>query len=156
MADKNEYTEDELRKIDGDISDALMEAAAYRIDKDERELREFFVKREGKILFSFKFEGIDEDVWRKCRNRNTRNKGKRSEEFNTERFLANAIYEATLDEDKNRLWKNQEVWRKLNVSNGVDVVNLVLTPAEKTKLAEVLEELGGYNDDGLDELIKNV
>ena len=83
-----------------------------------------------------------------------KNKGKRTEELDNARYLAQAIYTATLEADKNRLWNNREVWNKLNVATGVDVVNQVLTPGEKAKIGEVLLDIGGY-DDELDDLIKN-
>lgn len=111
--------------------------------------------RNGKVLFKFTIEAIDEDTWRRCRQQNLRNKGKRNEELNEARFLSQVIYEATSDEDKARVWNNKAVWQKLNVISGVDVVNAVLLPAEKTRLAEKLEELSGYNDD-LDQMIADL
>lgn len=147
-----EHTEAELDKIDGNIVDALMEAAAFRTSEDKR--RKISIKRNGKILFEFTIEPINEDDWSKCRRQNLKNKGKSNEELDNARYLSQAIYMATVEEDKNRLWKNSEVWRKLNVASGVDVVNLVLTPGEKARIGEILLDIGGFNDE-LDDLIKN-
>ena len=151
MAAKD-YTEEQLDKIEGNIVDALMEAAAFRTGEDKR--RPINIKRDGKTLFRFTIEPLNEDDWSKCRRQNLRNKGKRSEELDNARYLAQAIYEATIDEDKTRLWKNPEVWRKLNVASGVDVVNLVLTPGEKAAIGDILLDIGGFNDE-LDGIIKN-
>ena len=151
MAAKD-YTEEQLGKIEGNIIDALMEAAAFRTGEDKR--RKVSIKRDEKILFTFTIEPINEDDWSRCRRENLKNKGKRTEELDNARYLAQAIYTATIEEDKKRLWNNREVWRKMNVATGVDVVNQVLTPGEKAKLGEVLLDIGGY-DDELDDLIKN-
>lgn len=151
MATKD-YTDAELDKVENNIVDALMEAASFRTSEDNR--RKISIKRDGKILFEFTIEPLNEDDWSKCRRQNLRNKGKRSEELDNARYLAQAIYEATIDEDKTRLWKNPEVWRKLNVASGVDVVNLVLTPGEKAAIGDILLDIGGFNDE-LDGIIKN-
>ena len=151
MAAKD-YTEEQLEKIEGNIVSALMEAAAFRTSEDKR--RKVSIKRGDKILFEFTIEPLNEDEWSRCRRENLKNKGKRTEELDNPRFLSQAIYLATIDEDRKRLWDNREVWRKLNVATGVDVVNQVLTPGEKSKISEVLMDIGGYNDE-LDDLIKN-
>ena len=150
----SQLNDEEMIKFEGNIVDALLEAAAYR--KSENNRREVVIRRNGKILFNFAIEPINEDTWRMCRRKNTSNRGKASEELNNSRFLAQAIYEATIPADKQRVWQNQAVWQKLNVASGIDVVNIILTPAEKAKIIEVLEELGGYNDDGLDDMIRNL
>ena len=44
----------------------------------------------------------------------------------------------------------------MNVISGVDAVNLILTPGEKSRLGREIEKLSGYSEDGLDEQIKNL
>lgn len=140
-------------KIEQDIVSALLEAGSWRKDNVQRVVR---IARGENLLFSFKIEPIDEDTWNKCRRQNTRNKGKRTEELDTSRFLSQVIYEATIDEDKARLWRNKDVWKKFNAVNGVDVVNFVLKPYEKTKIVETVSEISGYDDDDqLEDIIKN-
>lgn len=146
-------TEEELDNIEGNIVDALLQAVAYRNVENHRQ--SIKIVRNKKVLFRFTIEAIDEDTWRRCRSQNTRNKGKRNEDINDARFISQLIYEATIDEDKQRIWNNKAVWKQLNVLTGVDVVNAVLLPAEKIKLAEELEKLSGYNED-LDEMIENL
>lgn len=153
MTEKRPLNDEELDAIETNIVDALLNAAAYRSKENHRQ--PIKIVRNGKVLFKFTIEAIDEDTWRRCRQQNLRNKGKRNEELNEARFLSQVIYEATIDEDKARVWNNKAVWQKLNAISGVDVVNAVLLPAEKTKLAEILEELSGYNDD-LDQMIADL
>lgn len=141
----------EMEKVEQDIVSALLDAGSWRKDNIEREIR---ITRDEKVLFTFKIEPLDEDGWRKCRRQNTRNKGKRTEELDDSRFLSQVIYEATIEEDKQRLWRNKDAWKKINVTNGVDVVNFVLKPGEKTKIVEVISTISGYDDDDtLDNII---
>ncbi len=145
-------TDAELEKFDGDIADALLGAAAYRDGEDKR--RKVTIKRKGKEIFSFMIEPLSEEEFDRCRRENTKNRGRRNEELDGSRFVAQLIYEATIDEDKKRLWKNKTVWEKLNVASGVDVVQKVLTPAERSMLENTLLDMVGYGDD-LSEMIKN-
>ena len=134
------------------IVDALLGAAAFRT---EQKLCEIKIVRDDKTLFTFKIHGLTEDEFTKCRRQNTKNRGRRDEETNWTRYAAQVIYEATVADDKQRIWQNHEVWDALNVASGVDVVNAVLTPAEKTKILEAVENISGF-DDNLDGLIKNL
>ena len=138
-------------KIEQDIANALMEAASLRMNTECPEVR---IKRGDKLLFTFKIGALTEDEWQKCRRQNLKNRGKVTEELDNGRFLSQVIYEATVDEDKTRLWKNKAVWTKLNAVNGIDVVGAVLTAAEKTKIVEAISDLSGYSDD-LEDLIGN-
>ena len=144
----------DLEKTEQDIVNALMEAGSWRKDETRREI---LIRRGDRVVFTFNIEPVDEDAFRKCRRQNTQNKGKRTEELNDARFLSQLIFTATVEEDKNRLWRNAALQKKLNVQNAIDVVNYVLKPGEKTKIAEVIADISGYEDeDTLDDIIKNV
>ena len=146
-------TDKELDARENNIVDALLEAATLRAPEQNR--RTVVIKRGERTLFSFTVEGLTEDDWRKCRSQNLKNRGKRNEELDTARFLSQAIFEATVEEDKNRLWRNKSAQKKLDAATPVDVVNAVLTPGEKSRIAEVLESISGYAEDELDIVIKN-
>ncbi|MBQ3434669.1 MAG: hypothetical protein IJG24_06465 [Selenomonadaceae bacterium] len=137
-----------------DICAALLEAAELR--KPENNRAQVKIVRNGKNLFEFTIEPLTEADWRKCRRQNLKNRGKSTEELDEARFLSQVIYEATIPEDKARLWQQKEVWQALNVISGVDVVDKVLTPGEKSRLGREIEKLSGYGEDGLDEQIKNL
>lgn len=143
----------DLEKVEQDIVNALMEAGSWRKDETRREI---IIRRNDRDVFTFNIEPVDEDTFRKCRRQNTRNKGKRTEELDDARFLSQLIFTATTEEDKNRLWRNAAIQKKLNVQTAIDVVNYVLKPGEKTKIAEVIADISGYEDeDTLDDIIKN-
>lgn len=139
-------------RVEQNIVEALLGAAAFRT---EQKLCEIKIERDGKILFTFKIHGLTEDEFTKCRKQNTKNRGRRDEETNWTRYAAQVIYEATVADDKKLLWQNHEGWQALNVVSGVDVVNQVLTPAEKSKILEAVESISGF-DDNLDGLIQNL
>lgn len=146
---ENEF---EREQFETNVVDALLGAAAFCTEEQLRQVR---IIRNERELFTFKIHGLNEDEFARCRRQNTRNRGRRDEEINGSRFTAQLIYEATVAEDKKRLWQNHEVWEKLNVASGIDVVLKVLTPAEKSKIVEAIEAIS-LLDDNLDDLIKNV
>ena len=134
----------DLEKVESDITTALLEAASYRMNDETATVR---IKRNEKLLFTFQVRGLDEDEWAKCRRQNLSNRGLRTEELNNSRFLSQLIYEATTDEDKERVWKNKAVWQKLNVVSGVDLINKLLLPGEKSSIVEAIAKLSGYDED---------
>lgn len=140
-----------LDKVETDIATALFEAAAYRKNSETATAT---IKRDGKPAFKFKVHGLNEDEWAKCRRQNLLNRGKLTEELNLARFMSQVIFEATVDEDKERLWKNKSAWAKFGVASGVDMINEIFWPGEKQKLVEGITDLSGYNDDFEDMLGK--
>ena len=134
----------DLEKVESDITTALLEAASYRMNDETATVR---IKRNEKLLFTFQVRGLDEDEWAKCRRQNLSNRGLRTEELNNSRFLSQLIYEATTDEDKERVWKNKAVWQKLNVVSGVDLINKLLLPGAKSSIVEAIAKLSGYDED---------
>ena len=139
-----------MKDVEDNLVAALLEAAEYR----SAEEYPVTIKRGDKELFKFTIRAIDENTWRKALKENTQNRGRRSEDLNAYRYFAQLIYNATVPEDRERLWKNRAVWEKLNVANGIDCVDAVLSPAEKQKLVETLEKISGYDESSLDDMIK--
>lgn len=146
-----ELTELEEKTVESDIVDALLEAADYYQREDN--MQTIVIRRNDRKLFEFTITPINEDVWRKCRKQNNKGRGRGAEDIDNSRMFAQAIYEATIAEDKQRLWKNKEVQAKLNVASGIDVVNQVLTAGEKIQIINILEKMAG-NDVDVDDLIK--
>lgn len=139
-----------MKDIEQNIVDALLGAAAFRTERNTATVR---IIRDDTELFSFEVGGLTEDEFNRCRKLNTKNRGKRDEETDWSRYAAQVIYEATSADDKKRIWQNKEAWERFNVASGVDVVNYVLMPAEKSKILETIESLSGFNDD-LDNIIQ--
>ena len=152
MSDKKEMTDGEKIAVDRDIAAALMAAAEYNKSGQRR----INIRRKGELMFTFVIEAVSEEAWNRARRESTRNKGRRNEEMDSGRYLSYVIYEATIDEDKKKLWQNKSLWPKFNATSGVDLVQAILKPAEKMKIAEEIENMSGYSEDGLDGLIENL
>ena len=137
----------DLEKVESDITAALLEMASYRLIDETQPI---VIKRQGKPVLEFTVRGLDEDEWAKCCRQNLINRGLRTEEIKQARFNSQVIYEATINEDKERIWKNKDVWAKLNVASGIDLINQLLLPGEKNALVEIIGKLSKYEMDAED------
>ena len=147
-----EMTEEEkkatVRKYENDILGGLMAAAGYKTDADEAVRID--IKRGGAVVLSFRIRPMGEDEYVKCKKDNTnykRNKQlgtKIAESVNSARYRAQLIYEATVEEDREKIWDNREAWKNLNVLNGIDLVEVVLKSGEKDEILSKLDEISGY------------
>ena len=64
-----------------------------------------------------------------------------------------------MDEDREKLWDNKQVWEALRkrgfqIMNGLDVIEYSLKAGEKDRVLEVIDEISGY-DSNLEEVAKN-
>lgn len=101
-------------------------------------------------MLSFRIRPMGEDEYLKCKKDNTnykRNKqlGTRvAESVDAARYRAQLIYEATVEEDRDKIWDNRDAWKNLNVLNGTDLVEVVLKSGEKDEILAKLDEISGY------------
>lgn len=147
-----EMTEDEkkatVRKYENDILGGLMAAAAYKTDAEETV--PINIKRNGAVVLSFRIRPMGEDEYLECKKDNTiykRNKqlGTRvAESVDAARYRAQLIYEATVEEDRDKIWDNRDAWKRLTVTNGIDLVEVVLKSGEKDEILSKLDEISGY------------
>ena len=134
--------DDKTQLDESTLVSALLEAAELRRGQNNR--RNITIQRNKKPLFSFTVESLSESDWDKFRRQATKNFGKRNESFDSARFVSLAIYEATVDKS---LWNNKSVWQKLKAVSGAEVVDMCLTPGEKSRIAQIIEDLSGYSED---------
>lgn len=157
-----EITEEEKKAVyrmnEPDILAGLLAAAKYKTDLEETAT--INIKRQGKVVLSFRIRPLGEEEYFECRKKNTtyrKNKqvGTRvAESVDTARYRAQLIYTATVQEDREKLWDNREAWHQLNVLNGVDLVEVVLMAGEKDEILTKLDEISGYQA-SLEETAKN-
>lgn len=131
--DKPTFTE-------GDIVNALLNAADFRTNSEPRKIT---IERAG---FSFEIQAVNEDNVARAQKLSTKNRGRRNEETDWQRYAAHLIYFATVDDDKARIWDNRDVWQALNAVNGADVIYKCLTPAERAEIVSIIEKISGYDD----------
>lgn len=147
-----------LLPYENDILAGLMAAANFC--EDEEEIVTIDIERGRKRMFSFRIHPLSEDQYTRCREENTkyvRNKNigvRVAEKTNAARFRSCLIYEATVEEDRKKLWQNKDAWHKLNVLNGPDLISRVLKAGEKDAICDKLDEISGYQSNQL-ETVKN-
>lgn len=156
-----EETKALIRANEEDFIQGLINAAEFTTEETQR----IEIIREGKMYFAFNIRPLSSEEYEKCRKKHTkyvRNKQlgmKMPDDTDRVKYQSEIIYQATVDEDKEKLWDNRKVWNALNakkdrVINGLDVIECTLKAGEKDKILETIEKLSGYDDD-MEEIAKN-
>lgn len=112
------------------------------------------VTRNGKKLFSFTINALDDEQVENCRDQSTKTVKDRRlgnlavpRDFNSAKFNSLMIYTATVSEDKKVLWDNKALWQKAGVVTGWQLIDKVLLRGEKDAVISLIEELSGYKDE---------
>ena len=141
-------TQDEILMNEDEMIRGLLEAADYR----EENQKKIQIKRNGKILFEFRIHPISEEETQAMRksctkympNPQGRHLPKIEVETNWVRMRSMKIFEATVAEDQEKLWKNKAVMQKLNVLDPIEVVELCLMAGEKDAVIDQIDAISGY------------
>ena len=155
-----EESKAQLRTYEADILKGLLAAADFR--EDEEGLVPIEIARGGVVLFTFRIRPLSEEEYNRCKEKNTkyvRNKQlgiKFPEDTNATRYRSQLIYVATVEEDRAKVWDNKEAWRapKINVTNGIDMIDKVLRAGEKDAVLNKIDDISGYSST-LEEVSKN-
>lgn len=153
-----ETTQNQLRSFEDDILGGLLAAANYKEDEDE--IVPIEIVRRGVLLLKFRIRPLSEDEYMRCKDRHTkyvRNKQigiKVPEDTNTDAYRSALIYEATIAEDREKIWDNKQAWKQLDVLNGAELISRVLKPGEKDAVLNKVDEISGYSS-ALEEVAKN-
>jgi hypothetical protein len=155
-----EEAKSQLRTYEGDILKGLLAAADFREGEENETPVE--IARGGVVLFTFRIRPLSEEEYNRCKEKNTkyvRNKQlgiKFPEDTNATRYRSQLIYEATVDEDRAKIWDNKDAWRapKINVTNGIDLIDKVLLAGEKNAVLDKIDQISGYSST-LEEVAKN-
>jgi len=153
-----ETAQNTLRNYENDILGGLLAAANYKNDEDE--IVPIEIVRGGVVLLKFRIRPLSEDEYVKCRERHTkyvRNKQigiKVPEDTDTNMYRSALIYQATVAEDREKLWDNKTAWKQLDVLSGAELIGKVLKPGEKDAVLNKLDEISGYSS-ALEEVAKN-
>ena len=146
-------TEEELqaeaRANEDDLLAGLLAAANYKADEDETV--EIIISRGGKDLFSFHIHPLSEDDFNRCRKRCTKYVKSKTqggirvpEEVDTVKYRCMLIYEATVPEDRAKIWDNKKLWKAKDLATGVEAVDILLKAGEKNAICEKLDAISGY------------
>ncbi|MEY8425111.1 hypothetical protein AALB52_20720 [Lachnospiraceae bacterium 38-14] len=163
--EEREFTEEEtrnqMRLHEEDMIQGLIAAAGF----SEEETKTIEVVRGGKTYFSFRIRPLSSEEYDNCRKKHTkyvRNKRlgmKMPDETKRVEYQSDIIYQATVPEDREKLWDNRQVWdalsiKKNRIMNGLVVIECALKAGEKDQILQEIDKLSGY-DDELEETVKN-
>lgn len=139
----------EARANEDDLLAGLLAAANYKADEDETV--EIVIARGGRDLFSFRIHPLSEDDFNRCRKRCTKYVKSKSqagirvpEEVDTVRYRCMLIYEATVPEDRAKVWDNKKLWKAKDLATGIEAVDILLKAGEKNAICEKLDAISGY------------
>ena len=150
-----------IRENEEDFIQGLIDASEFSTEETQR----IEIVREGRLYFAFRIRPLSSEEYDKCRRRHTkyvRNKNfgmKMPQDTDRIKYQSDLIYQATVEEDREKLWDNRKVWNALNakkdrIINGLDVVECVLKAGEKDKVLEAIDKLSGF-EENLEEEVKN-
>lgn len=144
-----EETKATTRAIEDDLLAGLLAAANYKDDEDETV--EIVINRGGKDLFSFHIHPLGEEDFNRCRKRCTKYVKSKThggaripEEVDTVRYRCMLIYEATVPEDRAKVWDNKKLWKARDLATGIEAVDALLKAGEKNAICEKLDTISGY------------
>lgn len=139
----------DARKNEDDLLNGLLAAANYKDDAEESV--EIVINRQGKDLFSFHIHPLSEEDFNRCRKRCTKyvksrtNAGVRiPEEVDTVKYRNMLIYEATVPEDRAKVWDNKALWKAKDLATGIEAVDILLKAGEKNAVCEKIDSISGY------------
>lgn len=141
------------KEAEYDLVQALLESAEYKTSEDE--ITDVDIKRKGKYLFTVHIHPISEPDARMARKKSTtyipNPNGKKlppiEKELDTAKFNAWLIYLATTEEDQQKVWGNPAIMQKYGLAMPVDSIDVLLTLGEKRKLADLVTDISGLDDD---------
>lgn len=157
-----EQDANQLKVNEEDFLQGLIEAAGYMTEETQR----IEIVRNGRVMFDFGIHPLSESDYTNCKKKHTkyvrnRNLGvKMPEDTDNVKYRADLIYKATVAEDRKKLWDNKTVWESLRskglqIVSPLDVIEYSLKAGEKDRVIECIDRLSGYNDNNLEEVIKN-
>lgn len=160
---ETELTEEEMQEAvlmnENDIIKGMISAADYKSDKQLQ--KPVVIKRNGKILFSFRIRPLSDEELEYCKDKATkyvRNKKMGNiripEDTDMVKFRNLKIYAATVEEDRAKTWDNRKIQDALCTPNYLDVIEQCLMPGEKDDIIEAIDNISGF-EDGMTEVVKN-
>lgn len=156
-----EETKNQIRANEEDFIQGLIDAADFASDETQK----IEIVREGKLFFAFTIRPLCSEEYDKCRKKHTkyvRNKQlgmKMPEDTDRIKYQSAIILQATVDEDKEKLWNNKKVWsaleaKGLQIMSGLDVIEYTLKAGEKDMILNAIDKLSGY-EENIEEVAKN-
>lgn len=155
----------EYREAEPDLLKSLLLFADSTTDG---EITPIVVKRKDGTELRFSVRPLLESEYVDCKKRATTyvrakafGNAKIATDSDSVKYRNFIIYEATIDEDRRKIWDNKALWKKFEVGTGAYVVDKLLRGGEKEMIVAKIDEISGYNgndeqtDDDLEETAGN-
>ena len=151
-----------------DLIKGLLEAADF--DTAEETMQPIEIKRNGKLLFTFRIHPLSEKEMMKLRKQATplinnpagRGLPKIEGDMNVAKFRSLKIYAATVEEDREKTWDNPKLKAALkakgkDIIENWEIIDHVFMGGEKFAVSEAIDDISGYNIEqlGPEEYAKN-
>lgn len=141
------------KEAEYDLVKALLESAEYKTSEDE--VTEVEIKRNGRYLFTVHIHPISEPDVRTARKKATtympNPNGKKlppiEKELDTAKFNSWLIYLATTEADQQKIWGNSTIMQKYDLAQPFESIDVLLTLGEKRKLADLVTDISGMDED---------
>ena len=117
--------------------------------------RNIQIRRSGALKLEFRVRPLTEDETQQCLRAATkyappkRGQPKTAIETDNAQFRSRLIYAATVNEDRAKVWDNQKAKDAFGVLLGFDMVDRVLLAGEKSRVLDIIDEISGYDADGI-------
>lgn len=155
-------SQEEVNRNEYDLVAALLEAAEFA--EDEKLQKTMRIERSGKFLFEFTIRPLSEEEINLARKKATkmvknpagRHLPKIEGDVDGVQLRSWKVYFATIEADRKKIWENEALMKKYNCMQGYELVDILLTGGEKSRVLDWIDEISGYNNDiDLDEYAKN-
>ena len=144
-------TQEDILMSEKDILAGLLELGNAKDEKSN--YRKIQIKRNGVVKLEFHVRPITEDENQICLKRATKfaptkpGKAKIATESDGALYRSYLIYTATVNEDRAKIWDNQQAQNALGILQGVDMIDRVLFVGEKNRVLDVIDEISGFADE---------
>jgi hypothetical protein len=155
-----DINQDNFAQVEHDYLSGMLERLnSFTDERNYRTVDIWLDKKNKKLAFQFRVRPLTEDEVITLRKRaSPYNKKTREREYDSNAFRPLYIYAATIEEDRAKLWDNLSFQKSHNLFEGIDVIKALLKPGEIVRVANIISELSGFDDEEDDleeEIAKN-
>lgn len=156
--EKEVLTKEEILMREPDILAGLLELGNTRNNPEE--YHKIQIKREGALKLEFSIRPLSEKEMISCSEQATKyapakgGKPRTALKTDVPKMRSLLIYTATIDEDRKKIWDNQQAKNKFNILESADMIDMVLKGGEKEQILTKIDEISGYYD-SVEDMAKN-
>lgn len=142
-----------MKDVEYDLTAALLKTAEFRNSAEGSE--EIKIYRGGEFAFSFRIRPLSDKETQTARRKATpmlknpqgAKYPKIEGKTNTEEFHSYLIFFATIEEDRNKIWRNQALKDKYDILNDIETIDLLLAFGEKMDVVNKILDISGLEEE---------